>query len=166
MPVRCNIAAMKRVIGSILVAATAFGCGTTTSPATPPPAPEPAETPGPSVPTLAAGWTEADPGTTPLVVTPDHIALGESAPILRLTAGAVAAADVRGGEHGFLVPPVQEAVGAITPSSTAITIAVDPAVPYQTVTRVVYSAGQASRSTMHFAVRVGGARRVVPVELP
>lgn len=119
-----------------------------------------------AVPTITLGWTDPDPGTTPLVIAPDRIALGTGAPIVRLAAGELASADLRGGEGSFLVPGVQHAIAARSPSTTSLTLAIHPSIPYRTIVRAIYSASQSGLTAIHLAVRVQGVPRVVPITLP
>jgi hypothetical protein len=122
--------------------------------------------PAPTVPTVTLGWTDPDPGTTPLAIAPDHIALGTGAPIVRLLAGEVASADLRGGEGSFLVPSVHRAIADRTPSTTSLTLAIHPSIPYRTIVRVVYSASQAAVTAIQLAVLVQGVPRVIPINRP
>src|SRR5688500_6795024 len=102
------------MLARVEVPATAFvfasalflGCGgsasaPSSSPPPPPPAPlaEVVGAPGPAIPSITGGWTEPDPGTTPLLITPDRMALGDGPVIVELTSGAIAPADVDGGER-------------------------------------------------------------------
>ena len=121
----------------------------------------------PVVPRIEAGASTPYSATIGLVVKPSGITGGErSAPLLPLVNGRVAAANLRGGEHAFLMPAVQTMVRPGAGVDVALTIAVDPSIPYLTVARVLYSAGQAERSSMQFVVRRGELRGALPLSLP
>jgi hypothetical protein len=164
MLARVEVPATAVVFATALLA----GCGSSASAPPPPqPSPPPASPsePVPAIPSITGGWTEPDPGTTPLVITPDRMALGDGPAILQLTSGAIAAADVDGGERCPFVPRLRDAIAARTPGGPALIIAADPAVPFRTLDRVFFAAGDAGVSTFHLAVRAGDARRVLPLSM-
>jgi hypothetical protein len=101
-----------------------------------------------------------------LVVAMDRIALGSSASILTLQNGRIAATDLQGGESAFLAPALRDAITTHAPAGDALVLEIDPAVPYATVTRAIYAAGQASRSRLSIRVRHGGQLGLLPVSLP
>lgn len=156
---RCGM----RALGLVCLLVTSFGCGTP-APSAPSAIAPPIIAPAPAVTTLETGSLEAPSPTAARVeVTGDALRVAGQ-PVLVLHDGRIAAADVRGGEHGFAVDAITRAVEAAAPGSVVIAIA--PTAPYQTLARVLYSAGMAERADFELEVELGGQRRVVPVHLP
>src|SRR5690606_36390582 len=112
----------------------AIGCDDEEA-ATAPPAPPT----GPSVPTLAAAWTVAAPPEPWLVVAYHDVSMGEGAPIVTLEERRVRAADKQGGETGFLVSALHERLTATPTSTGPLGVAIDPEIPFRTVSEVVYT---------------------------
>lgn len=129
--------------------------------------PEPAAPAAPSapttlVPTIDVGELEPLSARASMVtVTRDALRVGDLT--LALAEGRIAASDVRGGEHGYAVDAITRALSG---DPGRVALAIEPSVPYETLARVLYSAGQASRTTFELEVEQGGRRGMVPIALP
>ena len=155
---------MQRASLVALLALAACGNASAPTPSAPPPPPP--TPPPPAVPVLEGAWLEPLAGGTPTLVVSTSAVTLEGATLARMEAGRIAAADVRGGESGYLVPAILDALQARAEDGSALTLMIDPATPYRTVARVVYSAGQANRTQLTFVVQQGGERGGVPIVLP
>ncbi len=141
-----------------LAAALANGCGA----AEPPPS-----TPAPVLALVELGSdasTSEPPPGAPLVFTPSAVRCGEGPPLLALERGRFLEADVRGGEHGYLVEALTPSVA--TTDGAPLALAFDPSIPYQTVARAIYTAGQAGTVNILFLVRNGERVAALPIVLP
>lgn len=133
-------------------------CGASDDPP-PPPAPT---APARALVAVPSGWLVDPPSSPPLVVTPTSIELAERR-LVALSAGRVPADQRVGGERGFLIPTVRDALAG---GEGTLALAVAPSVPYRTFAEVLYSAGQAERTELVLLVSAGSAERAVPIELP
>ncbi len=125
----------------------------------PPPTPA---APARALVAVPSGWLVDPPSSPPLVVTPTSIELAERR-LVALSAGRVPADQRVGGERGFLIPTVRDALAG---GEGTLALAVAPSVPYRTFAEILYSAGQAERTELVLLVSAGSAERAVPIELP
>ncbi|WP_236515365.1 hypothetical protein [Sandaracinus amylolyticus] len=101
-----------------------------------------------------------------LVVTMRDVSLGAAPPLLALSDGRFSPSDIQGGENGHLATRILDALAAERGGHRTLTLSIEPEVPFATVARVVYSAGQANRSHLRFAVRRGAEFGVLTIVLP
>lgn len=130
----------------------------------------PAPSPPPAAPALVLAEVGADattmepPPGAPLVFTPSAVRRGDGPPLLALERGRFPPSAVRGGEHGYLVEALSPAVA--TTEGEALALAFDPSIPYATVTRAIYTAGQAGTVNIVFLVQSGGRLGALPIVIP
>ena len=121
---------------------------------------------GPSVPALATAWTTAAPPEPWLVVAYHDVSLGDGPPIVTLEDRRVRAADKQGGATGFLVSALHQRLASVPAPAHPQGVAIDPEIPFRTVSEVVYTLGQAERHELVFIVRSGDAVGALPVAIP
>jgi biopolymer transport protein ExbD len=67
---------------------------------------------------------------------------------------------------GLLVPELVSAMGAATPSSRRVVLAIDANAPYEVVARLVYTVGQIGVDSIEFLVRGADGARVLALAMP
>jgi hypothetical protein len=167
---------LGRTIASVVLLMCGCSCGSGTDPGQgPPPATPPPAHPVSPLVSLEGVWVDEAPaaaGLPTLIVVDGELRLstdrGAGQVVVPLRAGRVAPEHKRGGEHGFLITPLDEALARLAPAPDARVAAfrIAPSIPYRTVAEVVYTVGQHGRDRLRFLVESGGRTAALPLEIP
>lgn len=159
--IRCYHRAMVRPL--VVVASLLVACGEA---AGPPPTVAPVAPALPSLPELETGWAVGAAPAPWLVVGSDGVSMGGASSIVRLVERRTRPEDREGGESGFLVRPLHSHLSQLERPAHPLGLAIDPEVPFRTVSEILYTLGQANWTELMVLVRRAGVVAALPIALP
>lgn len=152
------------------------------------PVSSPSDSPAPASPSLVSlddatpggPWVVPAPSGTPLVLAVDSISLADAI-IVSFIDRRVPAEYKAGGETGYLITPLHETLRlrreredvahsmtstSRTPRVQTLALAIDPTIPFDTISEVIYTAGQAGYEDLPLLVSISHEIQALPFSLP
>jgi biopolymer transport protein ExbD len=121
-----------------------------------------------NVPTVTSvGLAKLKAGTT-VTVTPKGI-IADGKVLMVLKDGVIDSAELEGGATGIAIPPLRNALKALTHEDSTmppLALAIDPAIPYRTLISVMFSAKQGGFRDFDLVVRAGSDLAMIALSLP